>query len=92
MATKRKSKSLKMAEEALKKMKEPVFVEKLELGEGEVYTGNLSEADKYQLLIRHINVFENNLSLCTQFASIQAICLQELCKKQGIEIDKIINK
>lgn len=91
MATK-KSKSLKMAEKALEEMKKPVFVEKLELGEGEIYTGNLNDADRYQLLIRHINILESYIKNCAQFTSIQAICLQELCRKQGIEIDKIINK
>lgn len=88
---KKKSESVKKFEKAVKEFKEPKFIDKLELGSGEVYVGNISDADKYQLLIRHINVLENNVSLLTQFVSIQAICLQEICKKQGIEIDKIIN-
>lgn len=88
---KKKSEQLKEYEKKLKELQKPKFIDKLELGSGEIYTGNLSDADKFQLLIRHINVLENNVSLMTQFASMQAICLQELCKKQGIEIEKIIN-
>lgn len=86
-----KSTQLKKYEKALKELQKPKFIDKLELGNGEVYVGNLSDADKYQLLIRHINVLENATNLITQFNSMQAICLQELCKKQGIEIEKIIN-
>ena len=88
----KKSEAVKKFEKAMEEFKEPKFIDKLELGSGEVYVGNMSDADKYQLAIRHINVLENNISLITQFASIQAICLQELCKKNGIEIDKIINR
>ena len=89
---KKKSESIKKFEKAVKQMKKPVFVEKLELGEGEVYVGNLNENDKFQVLIRHINVLERNISLLTQFASITSICLEELCKEKGIEIHKVINK
>lgn len=88
---KNKSKQLKEYEKTLEEMQKPKFIDKLELGSGEVYVGNISDADKFQLLIRHINVLENNISLMTQFASMQAICLQEIAKKQGIDIDKIIN-
>lgn len=88
----KKSKSVKMIEKKLEEMKKPIFVEKLELGGGEVFVGNLSDAEKYQLIIRHINVIENNINLLTQFASIQSICLEELCKEKGIDIHKIINK
>lgn len=87
----KKSTQLKKYEKSLKELQKPKFIDKLELGNGEVYVGNLSDADKFQLLIRHINVLENNVSLMTQFASMQAICLQEICKKQGIGIEKIIN-
>lgn len=88
----KKSEAVKKVEKAMEELKEPKFIDKLELGGGEIYVGHMSDADKYQLLVRHINVLENNISLITQFASIQAICLQELCKKNGIEIDKIINR
>ena len=87
----KKSTQLKKNEKTLKEQQKPKFIDKLELGNREVYVGNLSDADKFQLLIRHINVLENNVSLMTQFASMQAICLQEICKKQGIDIEKIIN-
>lgn len=87
----KKSTQLKNYEKALKELQKPKFIDKLELGNGEVYVGNLSDADKYQLLIRHINVLENAINLMAQFNSINAICLQEICKKQGIDIEKIIN-
>lgn len=89
--TSKKSTQLKKYEKSLKELQKPKFIDKLELGNGEIFVGNLSDADKFQLLIRHINVLENNVSLMTQFASMQAICLQEICKKQGIDIEKIIN-
>ena len=88
---KKKSEQLKEYEKKLKELQKPKFIDKLELGNGEIFVGNLSDADKFQLLIRHINVLENNVSLMTQFASMQAICLQEICKKQGIDIEKTIN-
>ena len=88
---KKKSEQLKEYKKKLKELQKPKFIDKLELGNGEIFVGNLSDADKFQLLIRHINVLENNVSLMTQFASMQAICLQEICKKQGIDIEKIIN-
>lgn len=88
---KKKSEQLKEYEKALEEMQKPKFIDKLELGNGEIFVGNLSDADKFQLLIRHINVLENNVSLMTQFISMSAICLQEICKKQGIDIEKIIN-
>ena len=81
----------KEVEEAIKKLKEPVFVDKLELSDGEVYVGKLNDQDKFQLMIRHINILENNIKLMAEFTSMNAICLQELCKKQKIDIDKIIN-
>lgn len=74
------------------KAKEPVFIDKLELGNGEVYTGNLSDADKYQLIIRHISIMEQALSNSMFLLSNIAVCLQELCKKNEIDIDKAINK
>ena len=89
---KKKSESIKKFEKAVKEIKKPVYIEKLELGSGEVYVGNLSEADKFQVLTRHISILEQNISMLTQFASIQAICLEELCKEKGIDIHKVINK
>ena len=91
MATRKKSENVKKVEKQIKELRKPTYVEKLELGSGEIYVGKLSQEDKFQLLIRHINVLKSHISLLTQCASIQAICLQELCKKQGIAIDKIIN-
>lgn len=88
----RKSESVKKAEKALKEMAEPKYVDKLELGSGEIYVGNMSDADKYQLMVRHINILENHIKLNAQCLSITAICLQELCKKEGIDINKILNK
>lgn len=74
------------------KAKEPVFVDKLELGGGEVYVGNLSNEDKFQLLIRHISIMEQALQNTMFLASNLAVCLQEICKDKGIDIDKAINK
>lgn len=88
---KKKSESVKKFEKAVKEMKKPVYVEKLELGSGEVYVGNLSEADKFQVLIRHIQVLEQSINMLAQCSSITAICLEELCKKEEIDIHKIIN-
>lgn len=87
-----KSKQLKEIEKKVEEIKEPVYVDKLKLGSGEIYVGNLSDADKFQVLTRHINILEQRLELTTQFASICAICLEELCKEKGIDIHKIINK
>lgn len=89
---KKKSESVKKFEKAVREMKKPVYVEKLELGSGEVYVGNLSEADKFQVLIRHIQVLEQAINMIAQCSSINSICLEELCNKQGIDIHKIINK
>lgn len=87
-----KSEELKNYEKKLEEAKKPKIVRKLELGDGEVYLGELTNKDKYQILVRHINVLEQRLELIAQFTSIAAICLEEICKKQGIDIDKIINK
>lgn len=89
---KKKSEAVKKVEKQIKEMKEPVFIEKLELGGGEVYVGKLSQEDKYQLLTRHINIIEQRLNLIAQFSDICAICLEEICKEKGIDISKIINK
>ena len=88
---KKKSESVKKFEKAMEEIKEPVYIDKLELGSGEVYVGNLSDADKFQVLTRHINILEQNISLLTQFTSIISICLEELCKDKGIDIHKVIN-
>lgn len=74
------------------KAKLPIFIKELELGEGEVYVGNLSDADKMQLLIRHINIMEQALNNTMFLASTAVVCLEEICKDKGIEIEKIINK
>lgn len=84
----------KKAKEIIEKMKEqeePKIIKNLELGKGEVYLGELTNKDKYQVLVRHLQVLESYGRLISQFTSMTAICLQELCKKQDIDIDKIIN-
>ena len=88
----KRSEELKKYEEKLEEAKKPKIINKLDLGDGEVYLGKLTNADKYQVLVRHINVLEQRLELIAQFTSISAICLEELCKEKGINIDKIINK
>ena len=66
-------------------------IEKLELGENEMYLGNLTNKDKFQVLIRHLNLINNQLSMLNRQQAITAICLMELCKEKKINIDKIIN-
>lgn len=72
--------------------KEPIYIDKLELGEAEAYVGNLSESDKYQLLVRHLNILETTLNNCLLIQSHICVALMELCKKNGIDIDKELNK
>ena len=67
------------------------IVKELELGEKEIYLGELKAKDRYQVLIRHLNVIEGYLNAIANNGAIQSICAMELCRKQGIEIDKIIN-
>ena len=76
----------------IKKKKEPIFVKELELGEGEIYVGNLSDADKFQVLIRHINLLEGYIKQQAFLSSTAVICLQELCKKNKIDIESILNQ
>jgi hypothetical protein len=91
MKTVEKSENVKQAEKVLKEFKEPKIIRKLELGSGEIYLGELTNKEKFQVLIRHIKVLEDYIQLAAQCASINSICLQELAKKQGIDINKIIN-
>lgn len=87
----KKSEAVKGMEKEIKEKAKPVFIEKLELGAGEIYVGNLSEADKFQLLNRRIVMQESLLTQMGYLLSNCTICLQEIAKKQGIEIDKILN-
>lgn len=66
-------------------------IEKLELGENEMYLGNLTNKDKFQVLVRHLNLINNQLSMLNRQQAITSICLMELCKEKKINIDKIIN-
>lgn len=83
---------VKKALKKLEEKKKPIFVEKLELGEGEIYVGNLPEADKFQVLVRHINLLEGYLKQLSALSSITSICLEELCKKNKIDIESILNQ
>lgn len=87
----KKSEAVKGMEKEIKEKAKPVFIEKLELGAGEIYVGNLSEADKFQLLNRRIVMQESLLTQMGYLLSNCTICLQEIAKKNGIEIDKILN-
>lgn len=91
MVEKEKSEAVKEVEKKMAEIKEPVIVEKLELGSGEVYVGNLSDADKYQLISRRMTLQENQLNQMAYLLSNCTICLQEIARKQGIEIDRILN-
>lgn len=87
----KKSKVVKQVEEQIKEKAKPVFIKDLELGSGEVYVGDLSERDKFQLISRRMAMQENILHQTLFLLSNCTICLQEIAKKQGIEIDKILN-
>lgn len=89
--TKKNKEAIDKAIKELEKKKEPVFIEKLELGEGETFVGNLTDAEKYQLLIRHINVLEQLLQRIDLNSNVSAICLMELCKDRSIDINAILN-
>lgn len=81
-------------EEIKKKLekKPPVFVDKLELGDGEVYVGNLKTNDRWQLLNRRINILESGISYLTNVNTQLLIVLKEIAKQNGVkDIDKIIN-
>jgi len=91
MVEKEKSEAVKKVEKEIKEKKEPIFVKKLDLGSGEIYVGELNEADKYQLINRRMTLQENQLNQIAYLLSNCTICLQELAKSQGIEIDRILN-
>lgn len=87
----KKSKGVKQIEKQIKEKAKPVYIDKLELGAGEIYVGNLKDEDKFQLLSRRMAMQENILHQALLLLSNCTICLQEIAKKQGIEIDKILN-
>lgn len=86
-----KSEQAKNIEKEINEKSEPIFVKKLELGAKEMYVGTLSNADKFQLLNRRLTIQENLLNQMGLLLSNCTICLQEIAKKQGIDIDKILN-
>ena len=88
----KKKPTQKEMSEALKKAQEPKYIKELELGAGEVYVGNLSDADKTQLLNRRLQLLESHANNQTLLLAQIAVCLQEQCKSQGIDIEKIINR
>lgn len=92
MKVQTKNKAVKKAVKELEEKKKPIFVEKLALGEGEYYVGNLPEADKYQLMSRRMIELSNLLQQTVLLLANVTVCMQELCKKQGIDIDRIIDK
>lgn len=62
----------------------------IKLAEGELYTGNLSDGDKFHLLTQYLN---NQGAMIRGLLQINAQLLQGLriiCKKQGIDWDKEI--
>jgi len=85
------SEQVKKVKEQIKEMQEPKIIKKLELGSGEIYLGDLKNADKFQVLIRHIQVIEQYLSNLFTMVNTSTICLMEIAKKQDIKIDRILN-
>lgn len=92
MKVETKNKAIKKAVKELEERKKPIFVEELALGEGEYYVGNLKEADKYQLMSRRMIELSNLLQQTVLLLANVTVCVQELCKKEGIDIDRIIDK
>ena len=92
MKVETKNKAIKKAVKELEERKKPRFVEELALGEGEYYVGNLKEADKYQLLSRRMIELSNLLQQTVLLLANVTVCVQEMCKKEGIDIDRIIDK
>lgn len=83
----------KAINELNKKAKPPVqYLEKLELSDGEIYIGNLPQADKDQLLMRSLT--EIRLLLKQQATLINNIALlaYKLAEKKGINITKTIDR
>ena len=88
-----------MNEEEIKRIKEAEevkVIKKLELNKGETYLGELNNKDKFQVLCRHLTVLEQIGSaqangLTSMFAQMLLI-IQEMAKKQGIDVDKILKK
>lgn len=83
-------------EKEVKEKKEPIIVDKLELSDGEMYLGKLSDQDKFQVLCRHLTLIEQiaqagvngqNLLLANIFYVLKA-----MAEKQGINVDKILEK
>lgn len=67
------------------------ILEELELQKGEVYLGKLNDGDKFQVMLRHLQVIEQSLFALANgqnllLTNIQTI-LEGLAKKQGIEIE-----
>lgn len=67
-------------------------IDKLEIGEKEVYLGDLPNEDKFQVLVRHLNLMNGYLSMIADNQAIQSICLIEMAEKQGINIRQKIDK
>jgi len=83
----------KAINELNEKAKAPVqYLEKLELSDGEIYIGNLPQADKDQLLMRSLT--EIRLLLKQQATLINNIALlaYKLAEKKGISITKTIDR
>lgn len=83
---------IKRAEE----VEENKIVKKLELNKGEMYLGELTNKDKFQVLCRHLTVLEQigeaGRNALTGMMSEMLLLMREMAKKQEIEVDKIIKK
>jgi hypothetical protein len=72
-------------------MAENKILKDIKLREGEEDIRNLSAKDYRQLEYRLMADFWQYLNALNQTMVLQQIVLMEMAKKQGIEIDKILN-
>ena len=76
--------------------KDPIIVEKLELGDGEMYLGELSEGDKFQVVCRHLDLLRQinqaGVNSMNMFLSYMFEILKAMAEKQGINVDKLLKQ
>lgn len=66
-------------------------IKELELQKGETYLGELKDGDKFQVLLRHLQVIEQSLFALANgtnlmLSNIQTL-LETFAKKQGLKIE-----
>lgn len=73
------------------KKKQPIYIDKLELGEGEQYVGGLSNEDKFQLIARWNGRLQVILSQMALLLNSMCLIQYEIAKKQGIDIEEVLD-